>query len=189
MKTIKTLALITLSLLISSSTTKNVEGVDFKESISIEGHELVLNGAGLREKYWLDLYVMGIYLNSKTNQAEEIIKQNRVKAIRIQIVSGLITSEKFINAVDDGLQKSVGDERMKIEKEIADFKEIFRNDPIVENDNFYLTHIPGKGLKVEKNGEYKTTIENEFFSQALFGIWLCDDPADDDLKKELLGLE
>ncbi|RLC28517.1 MAG: chalcone isomerase, partial [Deltaproteobacteria bacterium] len=47
-------------------------------------------------------------------------------------------------------------------------------------------YIPGKGVSVFSKGKLTTTVEGLDFKKAVFGIWLCDDPCDEDLKEELL---
>jgi len=46
----------------------------------------------------------------------------------------------------------------------------------------------GKGLATYKNNEKLSTINNDAFRQAVLSIWLGDEPADDDLKDDMLGL-
>ena len=48
-------------------------------------------------------------------------------------------------------------------------------------------NVPNEGVVVYKNGAKKGTIEGYDFKRALFGIWLCDKPADADLKSAMLG--
>lgn len=40
---------------------------------------------------------------------------------------------------------------------------------------------------VYKNGTKKGSIDGLDFKKALFGIWLCNKPADEDLKEGMLG--
>lgn len=187
MKFLKICSALILTILISASTYKSIEGVEFKDEITIGKEKLVLNGLGLREKYWFDLYVAGLYLKSKSTNATEIINNNETKVLRIKMISSMVTSEKFIAAVNDGFSKSAGSSIDSIAPQITLFKSIFKDEAIVENDEFKLISIQGKGVKVEKNGTLKKTISGAFFSQALFGIWLCGEPADEDLKEGLLG--
>ena len=54
--------------------TKEIEDVDFPTSMTINNQQTVLNGGGLREKYgFLDLYVGGLYVKSKTQDADKIV--------------------------------------------------------------------------------------------------------------------
>ena len=52
---------------------------------------------------------------------------------------------------------------------------------------FDLVYLPGEGVRVLKNGEQKDTVGGLEFKKALFGIWLSDKPAQEDLKEKMLG--
>jgi hypothetical protein len=86
----------------------------------------------------------------------------------------------------EGFNKSTGGDTDSIAEEIEQFKMGF-SDEIVKRDTFDLVYQPGKGVEVIKNGESKVTVGDLTFKQALFGIWLSDDPVQKSLKKALLG--
>ena len=48
-------------------------------------------------------------------------------------------------------------------------------------------YIPGKGVEVLKNSQSKVIIKGLEFKKALFGIWLCNKPAQESVKKQMLG--
>ena len=162
--------------------------VPVDNAISLTGSKMVLNGAGLREKLWIDLYVGGLYLTAKSSDAKAITDADQAMNIRLHIVSGLITSEKMINAVDEGFEKSTGDNVAPLADKIKTFKAAF-SEEIVEGDVFDIGYYPGTGVVIFKNSKEVSTIQGLDFKKALFGIWLGDDPADDDLKEGMLGLE
>ena len=83
-----------------------IGGVPLSDTLKIGDTSLVLNGGGIREKFWIDLYIGGLYLTQKESNAQTIIEANQPMAIYLEIVSGLITSEKMIEAVDEGFEKS-----------------------------------------------------------------------------------
>ena len=79
MKNIKTLSILFICLITTSIfAQKTVSGVTLPELKTIQGERLLLNGAGLREKLWIDLYVGGLYLATKTSDANEIINAPRI---------------------------------------------------------------------------------------------------------------
>ena len=92
----------------------------------------------------------------------------------------------MIDAVEEGFENStdgrVGPLKSKIDQFIGFFKE-----EIKKGDVFDITYQPGKGVVSYKNGEEKGTIKGADFKKALFGIWLSNRPADDDLKEGMLG--
>ena len=58
---------------------------------------------------------------------------------------------------------------------------------IKKGDVFIIMNVPDEGVVVYKNGSKKGSIDGYDFKRALFGIWLGDKPADDDLKAGMLG--
>lgn len=164
----------------------NIEGIDFPQNLSISGAELGLNGGGLREKLgFLDLYVGALYLPEKSGDANEIVMSDTPMAIRIVIASGLVTRDRFIEALEEGFDNtSVGNYTTE---DIQNFKE-FLSDPFEPNDEILLSYDPEGGTLLSKNGETRGGFTGLAFKQALFAIWLGDKPAQGSLKKRMLGL-
>lgn len=188
MKNIKTLTILLLSIITTSIfSQETISGVTLPDFRTIQGEKLLLNGGGLREKLWIDLYVGGLYLETKNTNAKEIINADEPMAITLDIVSGLINSENMIEAVDEGFEKSTNGNQEKFAEKIADFKNAFK-DPIVKGNKFVIAYIPGKGVVVSKNGKLLKTIQGLEFKKVLFAIWLGDKPADKKLKSGMLGL-
>mgnify|MGYP006210921337 CR=1 FL=1 len=107
-------------------------------------------------------------------------------AIKLHIVSGLISSEKLIAAVRDGFNKSTKGNTAPIQPQIDTMLGYFK-DEITKDDVFDLVYLPAKGIVAYKNGEVRGTVKGKEFKEALFGIWLSSDPADKGLKDDLLG--
>lgn len=170
---------------VSSAQTK-AGGVTLPDMETFKEHTLLLNGVGVREKLWFDLYVAGLYLNEKSNDANAIIDAEKPMAIKLHIVSKLITSSKMVDAVTEGFEKSTNGNTDPIQKEIDTMLNFFKED-IKKNDVFDLVYLPSTGVIAYKNGKERGAVNGAAFKKALFGIWLSDHPADDDLKKGLLG--
>ncbi len=166
---------------------EEISGITPKSSIDVSGEKLIFNGAGLREKFFLDLYVGALYVTNKSSDAKKLMDADESMAITIDIVSGLISSEKMITAVDEGFQKSTKGNTAPFKDKIATFKDAFKEE-IVEGDHYVIAYIKGtQETVVSKNGKKLKTISGYDFKKALFGIWLCDEPADEDLKEGMLG--
>jgi hypothetical protein len=162
-----------------------IENVTLPAKMTVSTGELVLNGGGLREKYFLDLYVGGLYLKAKSTNADAIIKADEAMAIKLEIVSKLISSDKMIEAIEEGMEKSTGGKTQELSNEIKEFKAAF-SEAIVVGDIYNLIYTPGDGFTIYKNNKKVKTIKGLKFKQAAFGIWLCNDPADEDLKEGML---
>ena len=165
---------------------KTVAGVKVDAKMNLEGQSLVLNGAGTRVKMFIDMYVGALYLEKKSSNASEVMNSKEGAAIKLNIVSGLITSEKMVSAINEGFENATGKKTAPLKAKIDKFKGFFKEE-IKKGDVFIIINVPNEGVVVYKNGVKKGSIEGHDFKKALFGIWLCDKPADKDLKDEMLG--
>jgi len=150
--------------------------------------DLKLNGAGLREMLWIDLYAGGLYLQEKNKDPKAILDADETMAIKLNIVSGFVTQKKMIKAVRDGFGKATFSNTKSLDERINTFIKFF-NEPIVKNDIFDIVYIKGAGVKAFKNGNELGLIEGRDFKYALFKIWLGDEPASEGIKKGMLGIQ
>lgn len=183
-KQILALFLVVFSVL-TMNAQKTISGVKVDDKLSLEGQNLTLNGAGIREKLWIDLYVGSLYLPKRSTDAQGIIDSKEAGAIKLNIVSGMISSSKMINAVDEGFENSTNKNTAPLKTKIDTFKSFFK-DKISKGDVFVIMYN-GNEVSVYKNGTKKGTVDGYDFKKALFGIWLGKKPADDDLKEGMLG--
>lgn len=182
----KLLSLILIAIVCTSADV-TVSDVPFREEISFKGTNFILNGAGIREKYYIDLYVMGLYLKAKSNDADFIMKQNAPQLIRMVCVSNLITPEKFNEAIVEGFHKATNGKPEPFKKEIDQLKSSF-SDVWKVNDEFVIYYTPIGGLEIYKNSRLKTVIECKGdFKATLMKIWLGPESVSEDLKQEILG--
>jgi hypothetical protein len=166
------------------SQNRSVAGETFPAQLDIKGSKLTFNGAGLREKYTIDLYVAALYLPKQSMDGAKIINADEMQAINIKIVSNKVTREKFNETVKEGFAKV--SEGKASASEISKFQGFF-SAPIKKGDDIQIIYKPGKGTAVMINGSYKGKVEGVEFKKALFSIWLGKTPADSGLKKEMLG--
>ncbi len=185
----KKLILLLTAIVISSTAATaqmKVGGAVLPATETFHGETVKLNGAGVREKLWIDLYAAGLYLNEKTTEAGKVLNAEKPMAIKLHIVSKLISSDKMIDAVTEGFEKSTNGNTAPIQKEIDTLISFFKED-IKKNDVFDLVYLPSKGIIAYKNGEEKGVVPGKEFKKALFGIWLSNNPADDNLKAKMLA--
>ncbi|UZO80069.1 chalcone isomerase family protein [Aquimarina sp. ERC-38] len=150
--------------------------------------ELKLNGGGIREILWVDLYSGGLYLPKPMKDPLKILDLNETMAIHLNIVSKFVTQERMIKAVREGFEKATFGNTKALDKRITRFINFF-SEPIVKRDVFELVYIKNKGVHAYKNKKFLGLIEGRDFKYALFKIWLGDEPASEALKLGMLGLE
>ncbi|ROT98367.1 chalcone isomerase [Marinobacter sp. R17] len=185
MKKVTSALLLTLAL-VGPASALTLEGVDVPEQMKADSSDLVLNGAGVRSKWFLDLYVGSLFVPQKQSNPKAIIDADQPQAIRLDIISGMITSDRMTEATMEGFEASTHGDMAPVKQEIDQFMGVFKEE-IKEGDVFDLVYVPNEGVQVFKNGTKKDTIPGLEFKKALFGIWLSDEPAQEDLKEAMLG--
>lgn len=188
--------LVLMALLATPAAARRIAGVDMPETLMAGGDTLLLNGAGLREKYALgvDVYVAGLYLKGISQDDTAIVASDETMALRLHIVTKLITPKKFTDATLEGFDwscKNQGIDKAAIQSEIDRFVAIFKSG-ITKDDVYDIIHIKGAGIQVFKNGATTpvVVIQNPILKKALFGIWLTESPEAHmkTVRKALLGI-
>ncbi|AZT83503.1 chalcone isomerase [Marinobacter sp. NP-4(2019)] len=164
-----------------------VEGVDIPETYSAMDTKLKLNGAGTRSKWFMDLYVGGLYVPESIDDGQAVINADEPQAITLHIISGMITSDRMTEATMEGFKNATDGDLSAIRDDVDQFMSVFAEE-IKEGDVFDLVYLPSEGVRVLKNGEVRDTVGDLEFKKALFGIWLSDKPAQKELKASMLGL-
>jgi len=184
--------LVTATCLLLSSTqilAAEVSGVFIDAEIKAESGELlVLNGAGLREKFWVDVYVGSLYLPTKSNDIGEILSKPESWRIQLDIVYKEVAQAKLLDSWREGFEKNQSPETLQqLQSRITAFYHFFDRSAVAK-DQFWFDYQPGIGTRVSKNQQSLGVIPGEDFGNALLEIWLGNHPADKSLKKAMLGL-
>ncbi|GGP81539.1 chalcone isomerase family protein [Shewanella ulleungensis] len=174
-----------LTLAPTAAQAKIVADVNVADQVMFAEQTLVLNGAGVRSKFFMDLYVGSLYLPVKASQLDSVLEQP-IAVIQLTITSGMITSDKMRSAIEEGFDAATDNNIGSIKSDIQDFTQLFA-DEIVEGDQFTFVTQKGKGVTSIKNGQVQGNIAGEAFRQALLKIWLGDRPAQDNLKQDMLA--
>ncbi len=166
-----------------------VQGVTLPAKLGKEDKVCMLNGAGVRNKYFMNVYVAGLYVKTKTTNPAEVINADKPMAVRLQIISALVTQDRMAESIIEGFQKSTKGNTKPIQKEIDMIVRVFKSEPIKVGDVFDIWYTPGVGITATKNNKkFDVLIPGLQFKKYTFGIWLCENPVDDILKDKMLGL-
>ncbi|NOY24214.1 MAG: chalcone isomerase [Acidobacteria bacterium] len=184
----KKMILLTVAVILLATTAFAVEigGVNLPDTLKAGDSTLVLNGAGLRKKLWIKVYAGGLYLTHKTNNQNQIINADEAMAVRMHFIHDGIAAKKLISAWNEGFEAATGDNVAPIQMKIDQFNATFKVE-VHEGDFYDIVYVPSEGVTVSFNGKKIDTISGLAFKKALFGIWLCDDPADSGLKEGMLN--
>jgi Chalcone isomerase-like len=187
--------LLALTLSTASGLAQAVEvaGVNFQPQSSVKGTNLQLNGAGVRRQGAVPLYTAGLYLQQKTDSAEEVLASQGAKQIRVVMLravnsrdlGALLSRGLVTNSTDDELSNLIP-EIMDIGTLIAERRKLKTGDSFV----IEWSATQGTTIRVMQRGTRKAVVEvftKPDVINALLRIWLGSNPADADLKAALLG--
>jgi len=171
------------------STAAELSGVFVDDEIKAEsGQSLLLNGIGLREKFWVDVYVGSLYLPGKSDDVAEILSNPGPWRVQLDFVYKEVASKKLLASWREGFEKNQNAETLKkLQTRIDQFYGYFQTST-VDGDQYRFDYIPGKGVSISKNEQQLGQIPGDDFKNALLEIWLGNHPADKNLKKGMLGL-
>jgi len=160
---------------------RTLEGVTLPDTIQVAGQALVLNGMGLREKVFIDVYVAGLYLPAKTKSAREAINSDVPKRIEM-VMSRSVGKEKLGDTMRESISKADSKAVAAKAGTLAGWME-----DVDEGDRIVLEYVPGKGTTVRVKGKDKGTIAGVGFMMAIWGLILGCFPRRVVLKDGLLG--
>ena len=167
-----------------------IHGVKIAETAQVAdaGSPLVLNGAGLRTKLFIKVYVGALYLGEKKASAEAVLADSGAKRMELRIIHAM-TAEKLAGALDDGMAaNNTPADLAALEAELKQFRSLIATGGAVkEGDAIQLDYVPAGGTRVTWNGKVLGTVVGEKFNRALMKVWLGEHPVDGALKKALLG--
>lgn len=167
----------------------DVAGVKFEDKARLGQTELVLNGAGMRSKFIIKVYAVGLYQVEKKTAAVDVLALKGAKRLHIVTLREL-TAEQFADALVEGIHKNHSDaETEPLKARIAEFKNaILSLKTAAKGDVITIDWLPEGGTRLSVNGKQQgRDIAGEDFYLALLKIWIGDKPAAQDLKEALLG--
>jgi hypothetical protein len=156
------------------------------QTIEYKENKLVLNGHGTRIIFFMKVYEGSLYLKKKSTDAEQIINENAPMAVRIDVISEMVSADAMKKALSEGLEKATNNNTDSISKEIKQLSSAF-NSSVSSGDFYEFIYIPEIGMHVLKNNELVESIPGLDFKKAFFGIFLSDNPIQKNLKKAMLG--
>ncbi|MGD9760234.1 MAG: chalcone isomerase family protein [Comamonas sp.] len=166
-----------------------LHGVNYAPSLQSQGTKLELNGAGTRYKAVFKVYTAGLYLEKPARSLQEIAALPGPKRISVTMLRDIDSAELgklFSRGMEDNMERAAFS---KLIPGVMRMSEIFtQHKKLLAGETFMVDWLPGQGTIVTVKGQPQGEAfkEPEFFN-ALLGIWLGPRPADQQLKKALLG--
>jgi hypothetical protein len=165
-----------------------VAGVELDDSVQISADtsKLMLNGAGIRKKAFIKVYVGALYLQSKAASVDAVLDQTGANRVLMHFLYKKVGRDKLVDGWKEGFsENSSAAEMEKLKARLEDFNGLFAD--AKKGDVILLDYLPGKGTRVTINGQAKGTVPGVDFNRVLLKVWLGDSPVDSKLKEAMLG--
>jgi len=164
-----------------------VAGVRIEERLQLGANELVLNGAGIRSKFFIKVYVGALYVGEKTSSPAAIIDSTAPRRVSMRLLRDL-DAESLHAALDEGLRNNVPEAELAALKVQAEqLAGIMKGIGKAREGDTVAIDFSGEGVSVALNGQARGKVAGAAFARALLKVWLGEKPADASLKKAMLG--
>ena len=163
--------------------------LDDKVRIAPNAPELVLNGAGIRTRFFVKVYVGALYLPEKKTAAADVLALGGAKRMHLAMLRDL-TAQQLADALSEGFAANNSpDDQARYKGQLAELLATMNALGAAKNgEAIALDYVPDSGTRVLVNGAPKgKPIPDEGFYRAVLRVWLGDKPVDADLKRGLLG--
>ena len=166
-----------------------VEGQKFEPVVTLGGQTLNLNGVGLRKRAIFKVYVAGLYAGQKSANAGALVGDKGPRRVSLRMLRD-VDADSFIGSFNEGLKNNHSEAQLAAIKSQTDalsatLKSIGE---AKKGDVINFDYTPDGGTRITVNGQPKgNPIPGAEFFSAVLRIWLGDKPADEALKKGMLG--
>jgi hypothetical protein len=162
-----------------------VAGVKLDDSTNVNGQNLVLNGAGVRKKFFIKVYVGALYLTAKHSDAAAILAADAPRRMVMHFVFN-VGKGKIAEAWEEGLEDNTPNASAEVK---ANFKTLASwMEDMKDGQQIVLTYVPATGTTIDVNGHNKGALAGKATADAILATWIGPKPGPgDDFKKAVLG--
>ena len=170
----------------TGTATASVERGDgpFEPRFAVADWNLELTGTGIIR--YLGLFKVSevaLYIPAEV-PADQVLKTDTPRRLEARYFRDL-KKDDFVKSTRVWIRKNVSEGEYKtLEPKIEQLNALYED--VKEGDRYGLTYVPGKGTTLDLNGREIGTVPGGDFAQALFSIWLGNEPVEDGLPGELL---
>jgi chalcone isomerase-like protein len=174
-----------LALLAVPAAAGTLAGVTLPDKADASGQALVLNGLGLRSKFFIKVYVGGLYLGAKESDAAKILAADAPRRMTLHFLYG-VSKDQMCEAWEEGLVANTPNAPAEVEQGFQTLCGWMEEIP--KGNELVLTYLPGQGTSVEVNGKAKGTLPGKATADAILATWIGPKPGPGEgFKKGVLG--
>lgn len=162
----------------------SLEGVTLPDTATVGGKNLVLNGLGLREFLWVDVYVGGLYLETKATTPDAVMAEQGPYRVVMHLLHD-VSHKQFADNWMDDLKNNNPGIMDKLGEQAKQFTTLF--DDARKGDEIVMDFVPGTGMSVTHNGKLMGTVAGDEFARDVLHCYVGPNPPTEKLKKGMLG--
>lgn len=164
-----------------------VAGVRIDDAVKVGSSDLVLNGAGLRSKLFIKVYVGALYVGQKAGTPAAIYDSPAPRRMLMRMLRDM-DAETLHGALDEGLRNNLTPaELAAMQGPAGQLGALMKGIGKVREGDAVAIDFTADGVSVSLNNQVRGAVPGADFARALLRVWLGDKPADASLKKALLG--
>ncbi|OIQ76718.1 chalcone-flavanone isomerase [mine drainage metagenome] len=166
-----------------------LHGVDVPEQVDLSGKTLTLNGAGTRYFLFFKVYVAALYLPQKSGKPQTIYAMDGPKELKLTLLRD-VSGKELGDKLNEGIKNNLSPQEFSnFIPSLAQLGGLFaQKSKIKTGETVTILENPGKGGTIEIDGVTKGgTFDDPQFFNSMLKIWLGKNPAEERLKKALLG--
>ncbi len=164
-----------------------VGGIKLDDSVRVGNKELSLNGAGIRSRLFIKVYVGALYVSQKSAMPNVLIEATTPRRMSLRLLRD-ISAETLYGALEEGLANNhSAAELAALKPASTQFAALMTGIGKLKEGDAISLDFSSEGLNVGLNGESRGKVASASFGKALLKVWLGDKPADASLKTALLG--
>jgi hypothetical protein len=163
---------------------RDVAGVQVPDSVSVGGKTLLLNGAGLRSRFFVKVYVGALYLEQRSSDPAAIVAADAAWQV-VMTFKRDVDKASILGAFKEGFENNSKADAPKLIPALDRIGAVMKD--LKTADVLVIGYAPGVGSTVTAPGGGTVTIEGKPLADALLRNWLGEKPADGDLKSGMLG--
>lgn len=181
--------LIAIFCLWSQAFALTVDDVNVPPTFKVEGHELILNGAGLRTKrviFNIHVYVGALYAKEKSSDAEALINSTEPQAITMVFKRGL-SKGTLKEAWAESIKKNCRTDCDHLPEWFAALDDVMTD--VKEGDMARIIfNIDTVTFEIDGKQHTSGKITSPAFRKSLMAAFIGKYPPTEDFKKALLGI-
>jgi hypothetical protein len=164
---------------------KTVEGKNYPSTVVVEGKTLKLVGAGLREKWFFNVYALGAYSESGKCDPKAVVESDEPKYMRIDMLRD-VSASKMASTIGDAFEEHLPKNASgELQQQNRTFQSYFK-DECAEGTVLEFIYTPGTGTTLKQNGKtLGPVLTGSAFARVLWDIYFGSDSCCSDLKEQV----